>query len=166
MFKMSKKSKITLFVVFIMVAVISAPSKEEKKAQVIKEIETIEKSIVNLDKLNVSDNLHAYTTLASYYPSNKVYTSKQTEYQHLSNIEMICCSKSRELDKLSLKNPNTYGGESNRFNKWLSKKEFITSSSFKGKNSYNVEFSFNSQYKCTITENGNVEIKNMFMNQI
>ncbi|MBL1293375.1 MAG: hypothetical protein COB61_005840 [Thiotrichales bacterium] len=162
---MSKKTKIIGSIVIVLIMIASAPSKEEKDAEQKVSMEKLKVEVLKINALNVDDNLYAYKNLVSYYPENKTYKSKYAKYKHMSDIETMCRTKSREQDKQSLKNPNTYNGETDRFNKWLSSKEFITSSSFMGKNSFNVEFKFNSQYKCSITKEG-VQIEKMYMKQL
>lgn len=164
---MKKGMKFIGFVVLVMVlALIVSPSQEEQKAQLKAEVEKLEVDIKKIPILEVEKNLLAYRKLSEYYKDNHTYKAKYKKYAEMEQIEDICFSKARDYDKASLINKETYEPqELKRVTKWISDSQLITSSSFTGRNKFNIKFDFRSQYKCTKTAEG-LRIKKIYINKV
>ena len=156
---------IGVIIIVMVVALITAPSQEEKEAELKAEIQKIEKEVSSIPALEVEKNRIAYMKLSEYYPANEDYKRKHEFYKNLESVEDVCFSKSRKLNKDTLMNKDSYDENYDRVGKWVSPKEFITSSSFTGSNKLNMKFTFKAQYKCTITSQG-LRIKQTYLKQI
>jgi hypothetical protein len=158
--------RVGLVVLVMAIALIVSPSQAERDQELKEEIEKIRSEVLSIPELNVEENLYSYTRLSEYYTKNESYLLKRAKYQHLSSNESMCREKARESDQKSLISRDTYEGiESARSNKWISEREFMTTSSFTGLNAYGVDQKFSAQYQCTFLSEG-MRIKRIFLKRL
>jgi len=169
MFKnMSIKKRLILLAIIVVIFGLLSPTPEEKKANEEKRMVALKVEVLNISKLDINKNLEAYKKLSKFYKDDNKYINKYNKYKKLNDIQTYCLAKSVSLNKGFLNNPNTYNNERFKFSKWLNENEYITNFEFTGKNAFNVEYKFNSQYKCKIIdiENDKVTIETTFINKI
>lgn len=140
-----------LFTLALIIMAFLAPSDEEKKEQLKKEISQIENTVLKIPALNVEDNLIAYTKLHEYYPKNEKYKSKYLKYKTLEEHESLCRISSRDIDQKSLLNKDSYSEVSKNL-KWQNFNELLLETKFTGKNALDHKINFISKYKCSIKD--------------
>lgn len=167
MFKnMSYKTRILIVGIVAVIFFILSPSEDEKKEMEKTKMEQLINDVKKIPVLNVTENLEAYKKLHNYYKENEEYKNKFEKYKQLDTISTYCLSQSIEINKKFLKNPNSYDNEKYKYGKWTNEKTFIVGWEFTGKNAFNVEYKFNSEYECNIKPDGSAIIKQTFINQI
>ena len=88
------------------------------------------------------------------------YSINPTPYTASEPIETI------EINKKFLKNSHSYDNEKCKYSKWINEQTYLVSWEFTGKNAFNVEYKFNSEYECKIRADGSAIIKQTYLNQI
>lgn len=167
MFKnMSYKTRILIIGVVAIIFFILSPSEDEKKEIEKTKMEQLSNEVKKIPVLKVTENLEAYKTLHNFYKDNEDYKIKYEKYKKLDSVSTYCLSQSIEINKKFLKNPNSYGNEKYKYGKWTTLNTFIVGWEFTGKNAFNVEYKFNSEYECNIKPDGSALIKQTFLNQI
>lgn len=167
MFKnMSYKTRVLGMVIIAVFFFLISPSENELKEIEKTKMEQLSEDVIKINVLEVIDNFEAYEKLHKYYKENDEYKNKYEKYKQLKIFSSYCLSQSIEINKKFLKNTNSYDNEKYKYSKWINEQSYIVAWEFTGKNAFNVEYKFNSEYECKIKADGSSTIKQNFMNQI
>lgn len=164
--KMSYKIRFLTMGIAALIFFMISPTEDEKKQIEKTKMEQLSLDINKIPKLSVAENLEAYKKLHDYYSDNIEYKSKYEKYKNLDKVSSYCLFQSKEINQKFLKNPNSYANEKYKYSKWVNEKIFIVGWEFTGRNALNAEYKFNSEYECSIKEDGSSLIKQTFLNQL
>jgi len=161
-FKKRAKYIFLIFIVMIFIGIATTPSKEEQKEITKQEIKNLKEKLQKNSVLDVETNLYTIKQILEHEPNNEKLKNEYKKYTHLDNVAKSCRIETKKRDKASLHNPNSYDNQEYKRYGWVNEKVYIINSTFTGKNAYNVEFKYNSEYKCIIKKDGVTIEQNYF----
>lgn len=164
--KMSYKIRFLTMGIAALIFFMISPTEDEKKQIEKTKMEQLSNDVKKMNVLKVTENLEAYEKLHNYYNDNDEYKNKYEKYKKLDTISSYCLSQSIEINKKFLKNSHSYDNEKCKYSKWINEQTYLVSWEFTGKNAFNVEYKFNSEYECKIRADGSAIIKQTYLNQI